>query len=394
MKTFLCVLFYFLYCTTIVFSVQHRYNTIRTKNRSMQIMPKQIEKEIECLYKKLYDEIILMKFGKQLPSYRELLQKYDCSRQVLNKTLQKLRDEKVIKVQERVGMFSNLKTTKTHKKIIFAHIDWACEHIKYFGDKLSEYYSNRPNYTFIEMRYAPGPIKTFIEKLKDSNADLILFDMEDFSFDVFECMGELTQKTIFFSSSINIKNINAIDSLPYMTGMLAAQHFINLNHTQIALVLSEPRLFSHRERIYGFLDYLKLYNIKPVIIDCKIKSGFSSAGMTLDFMNKYLAENSVNFTACFALGDTSALMIAEALKNYNIKIPQDVSLLGWGGEYIGNDEKFNLSTISFDFEKTIDVTIKSIEQFFASGKCGIKRIPPILIDKKSTTSNNRKTKLK
>ena len=83
-------------------------------------MPKQIEKEIECLYQKLYDEIILMKFGKQLPSYRELLQKYDCSRQVLNKTLQKLRDEKVIKVQERVGMFSNLKTTKTHKKIIFA----------------------------------------------------------------------------------------------------------------------------------------------------------------------------------------------------------------------------------------------------------------------------------
>lgn len=348
-------------------------------------MPKLIKKEIDSLYQKLYDEISFIKFGQKLPSYRILLQKHDCSRQVLNKTLQKLQEAQVIKIRERRGMFSNLKTTETHKKIVFAHIDWACEHIKYFSDKLSEYYSVQPNYTFIEMRYAPGPIKPFIEKLKNCNADLILFDLEDFSVDVFNCMGELTTKTIFFSSSPSLKNINAIDSLPYMTGMLAAQHLLNLNHTRIALVLSEPKLFSHRERIYGFLDYLKLHNIKPVIIDCKIRSGFSSAGMTLDFINKYLAKNPVNFTACFALGDASALMVAQALQNYNIKIPQDVSLIGWGGEYIGNAEKFNLTTVAFDFAKTIDTTIKSIEQFFETGKCGIKRIPPVLVDKKSTT---------
>ena len=52
-------------------------------------MPKLIKKEIDSLYQKLYDEISFIKFGQKLPSYRVLLQKHDCSRQVLNKTLQK-----------------------------------------------------------------------------------------------------------------------------------------------------------------------------------------------------------------------------------------------------------------------------------------------------------------
>ena len=250
-------------------------------------MPKQIAKEIELLYAKLYNKISMVKFGEQLPSYRQLLQEYDCSRQVLNKTLQKLQADNVISIRDRVGIFANLKNNNLQKKVIFAHIDWVCAHIQYFKNEFEKILTEQENCIFLDLPFAPGTTIELIEKLKNSNADLILLDLEDFDYSTLHQLEPIADKIIFFECTPNIKTINTIDLQAHFAGMLAAKHLIDLGHKEIALIVSEPRLLTNRERIYGFLDYLKLAGIKPKIIDCKIKSGFASASISADFINSY-----------------------------------------------------------------------------------------------------------
>lgn len=347
-------------------------------------MPKNIDKEINELYKKLYNEVYMTKFRKKLPTYRELLQKYDCSRQVLNKTIQRLKDDKIITVEDRVGIFANIKNNNAKKKIIFAHVDWVCEHINYLGKEFAKILTEEKNYIFSEITFAPHRERELIENLNKSDADLILLELEDFDFESLNNLKQIADKTIFFESSPMFAKVKSIDFQPHYCGMLAAKHLLELGHKDIALIVSEPLLFANKERIYGFLDYLKLHKIKPQIIDCKIKSGFASAGNTLDFMNDYLDNNKINFTACFTLSDNTAKAVVEALANHNIRVPDDVSVIGWGGASITEAVTPTLSAIALDMNKIIKTTVQSVEQFFENGKCGVKRIPPILIQREST----------
>ena len=355
-------------------------------------MPKKIANEIETLYGILYNEVSLIRYGEKLPAYREMLQKYGCSRQVLTKTLDKLRQDGIIRAEDRVGMFSNVKSNHKRKNIIFVHVDWVCEHIKYFAGELEKHFSQKADCNFQKMTFEPGDIEAFIEKLKNCDADLIILTLEDFNFEVFRHLEGISDRLIFFMSSPMMEKINAIDLQPYMVGMVAAQHLVSLGHREIALVISEPKFFTSREHIYGFLDYLKMQNIRPRIIDCKVQSGYSSAGVTLDFMNDYLKRNPVDFTACFALSDGTAAAIADALRNRNIKVPDDVSIIGYGGTSIAADSKYDLCSVSFDFPKVIQTTIKSIEQFLETGKCGAKRVSPVLIRRSSVRAVIQETK--
>lgn len=349
-------------------------------------MPKNIAKEIDFLYDTMYNEISLNRCGAKLPSFRTMLQKYDCSRQVLTRTLEKLRKNGVVKIRERIGIFANIKNDRRRKNIVFVHIDWVCEMIKYFGDELEKYFDKKPDYNFQQMTFSPGGTNALIEKMKKVDADLIILTLEYFDFEVCRQLNEFSDRIIFFLNSPRMEKINAIDFQPCMAGMMAAQHLIDLGHRQIALILSEPILFTSREHVYGFLDYLKLQNIKPKLIDCKIQSGVSAAGLTRDFMTEYLKHNPVDFTACFTLSDATAAAVADALLHRGIKIPEEVSIIGYGGASIAAENKYDLCSVSLDFSKIVQTAIKAIEQFFMTGKCGVKRISPILIRRNSTRS--------
>ena len=172
--------------------------------------------------------------------------------------------------------------------------------------------------------------------------------------------------------------------------MMAAQHLIELGHREIALIASEPRLFPNKEKIYGFLDYLKLHGVKPKIIDCKIKSGFAAASFTADFMDNYVKNNPIDFTACFALSNSSALEVIKVLRANNVRVPEAVSVIGCSGENYDLSQEVELSSISYNYEKIIEITAKNIELFFRTGRCGTTRIPPILIQNSSTTKYVKK----
>jgi DNA-binding LacI/PurR family transcriptional regulator len=137
-------------------------------------------------------------------------------------------------------------------------------------------------------------------------------------------------------SSISINNFEA--------AKLATRYLLNLGHRQIGVIagLSEdPLKFSvPQKRLLGYKAALKEYDIefRPELI---VPGNYSFAGgaeATIHFLSMPSPP-----TAIFALSDEMAIGALKTLREMNLKIPEDMSIIGFDDNDVS--EFVNLSTI-------------------------------------------------
>ena len=98
----------------------------------------------------------------------------------------------------------------------------------------------------------------------------------------------------------------------YMTAYKAVEKLIELGHRRIAAVVPSCSDRSISELRYnGYLAALR----EPGI----------------DFDSRLLVESGADFTALFALSDTTAIAAMKALEDHGVRIPEDVSVIGIDG---------------------------------------------------------------
>jgi len=108
---------------------------------------------------------------------------------------------------------------------------------------------------------------------------------------------------------------------------LAVDHLLQLGHKRIGLLTSSPQFSSFEERQRG---YEKALSKSGIEIDEKlIKEGDPrSASQAKDLTNELLSMDSPP-TAIFATNNLMTLGVLEAVNNANIKIPKDISIIGF-----------------------------------------------------------------
>lgn len=111
-------------------------------------------------------------------------------------------------------------------------------------------------------------------------------------------------------------------------GMQAVQHLVGLGHKHIAFIGGDIQHPSIRDRFQGYraaLDDANLgYNAKMSVIDETYparENGYNAA-------KKLLKENK-NVTAIFSCNDAMAIGVMQYLKESGIRVPEDVSLIGF-----------------------------------------------------------------
>ena len=119
------------------------------------------------------------------------------------------------------------------------------------------------------------------------------------------------------------------------------------------------------DRIKGYKKALQDSNISinnDFIIESKFReeSGYESA--------KKLLSQSDKPTAIFASNDKIAIGVMRAMKEMNLKVPQDISIIGFDDieecKYINPQ----LTTIKMDLVKMADITTDSIIYFIEKGE--------------------------
>ena len=349
-------------------------------------MPKSIAHQVTALYEILQHEFALLPTGRQLPAYRALLKKYGCSRQTLSRTLQLLIENGVIYSEERSGIFASGKFTSDLYRILFIRVDWCCEHADRFSEAIRQEISKRRNFHYIELRYPPQNCDSFLEQIDKSSADLLILWPEELSFTSLQRLSSLQLPLILFDSGIMLPNAAILDIQEELAGMMAAKYLVNRGHRRIALAITEPKGLTCRKKINGFMDYLYLAGIVPHVIDIELSGGEASQSASYEFFTYWLQRNRVDFSACFVLSDYTALGVIRAFQDTGYQVPKDISIIGCQGEMAGERSQPTLTTIIFDAEKVATVLATGIDEVFAGGTFGIRRIPPILIERNSVIS--------
>lgn len=132
----------------------------------------------------------------------------------------------------------------------------------------------------------------------------------------------------------------------YLGGRLVAEYLIRMGHETFAIISGPTEIYPYKDRVKGFIETLD-------------NNGFSNSytvieqGQTLEsayqatekLMTGDLPPNSI-----FATSDLLAFGVLDAAKDYNWKIPEELSLIGFDNVFFSRLSRIPLTTVDGQFE--------------------------------------------
>ena len=127
----------------------------------------------------------------------------------------------------------------------------------------------------------------------------------------------------------------------YLGGRLAAEHLCKLGHKDVAIITGPMYLKPAKDRVQGFMDVMEKYG-HPVPEESIISGDYSyECGLRVahDVLN-------TGCTAVFASNDMVALGLIHALRREGLRIPEDISVVGYDNILASGIAEVALTTIS------------------------------------------------
>ncbi len=123
----------------------------------------------------------------------------------------------------------------------------------------------------------------------------------------------------FRFDSVNIDN--------YKAGKMVAEYLFSKGHRRAVHITGDMSIYSVRERAKGFVKKAKRLGMNVEVIE-----GSFEVGHAYKLMRKRIEEG-IDFSAVFASADILAVEVIKALSNAGLKVPDDVSVMGFDDAY-------------------------------------------------------------
>ncbi|WP_299895572.1 LacI family DNA-binding transcriptional regulator [uncultured Aquimarina sp.] len=124
----------------------------------------------------------------------------------------------------------------------------------------------------------------------------------------------------------------------------AVEHLINIGKKRIAIIKEREFSYTSEKRYAGYLRALKEHQIEvdeKIIIsvdDISLQQGKRMANILLSIKNRP--------DAIFAITDSAAIGVIQTLNKFNIKIPEDIAVVGFSNSRNATIIKPNLTTVN------------------------------------------------
>lgn len=191
---------------------------------------------------------------------------------------------------------------------------------------------------------------------------------------------------VFFDRKKEIPGISAVTIDDEKGGFLATEHLIKQGCKQIAHFSGDLNLEIYRKRYDGYLKALTKYGLRPVDeyllqVNSKLESGASAI--------KKLWELAKKPDAIFSSSDYAALGAIQELKKVGVKVPDDVSVVGFSNEPFTKYMELPITSVDQTPLKMGKIAAQVfLEQTNAKQKPGIEKrvvLPPKLYIRKSSS---------
>ncbi|HTL16147.1 MAG TPA: substrate-binding domain-containing protein, partial [Patescibacteria group bacterium] len=179
----------------------------------------------------------------------------------------------------------------------------------------------------------------------------------------------------FCSQFVNV----ATDDM--MAGYAMTQHLLQLGHKRIAFLTGPPTTPWSKERFEGYRRALRQAGLD---VDEKL---VFEAGRTVEDGAKAAAQminEATAATAIQAVNDLVAVGCAEVLLNQNVRIPQDISIVGFGNSILTEHFRVPLTTMNQPKHRLGAAAMEAMMQLLRGARPEAKRIPAQLVPRASS----------
>ena len=171
------------------------------------------------------------------------------------------------------------------------------------------------------------PIEEIIESQRESTADGLIVLGTELNAHELNFFTELKKPIVFIDTYFPHSVYDCID-MDNVDGVFKAVQYLYSNgHRSIGLVKSSFDTRNFRMREYGFREVMEYFSL-PVQEKFIFNVSPTFDGATTD-MTKYLNESDSLPTAFFCMNDIIAYGSIRAMRNRDIRIPEDVSIIGF-----------------------------------------------------------------
>lgn len=192
---------------------------------------------------------------------------------------------------------------------------------------------------------------------------------------------------IILGSKISGVRVDEVLVDNYEGGYLAVEHLLKLGHEKIGFIAGQPDSYATIERQKGYKQALKDFGIEfnpnyLILDEFKITSGFNK-GMEM-LVNKDRP------TAIFAGNDAIAVGVYKAARELGIRIPEDLSVIGFDDSQFAEIVHPSLTTIRTPIQEMGKKAVQLAIQISKMGKNFKETITfqPSLIERESTSKPN------
>lgn len=201
--------------------------------------------------------------------------------------------------------------------------------------------------------------------------------------------GELVERGVPFVLALRSdgKSLSSVGD-DRMGGYLAARHLLDLGHRRIGIIAGPDYASSSRGRVEGYRQALTEAGIPPepeliVTSTFGIDSGADAAEQLMRLTQPP--------TAIFAVNDNTAIGALSTLTRMGLRVPADVSLVGYNDIPIVSRLPIPLTTLRVPFDQIASEALDLLANGASSDAARFRMAMPTLIPRRSTAAPQRGT---
>lgn len=186
------------------------------------------------------------------------------------------------------------------------------------------------------------------------------------------------------ASQTPFENLSSVSSDDRAAGRLAIEHLVAQGHRKIVLIGGDRTVSDTAQLRYaGCMDAMIANGIA-------FDEEADYEGVRFSFADGYRAAKALlargrEFTALFAIADVMAIGAIRALQDAGLRVPEDVSVVGFDGLDVGEYTVPRLATISQDVERLADRSVALLLQQIESPAKPVYEILPVSLAWKEST---------
>lgn len=290
------------------------------------------ERKTDQLFRLLHEKLRQLPDGAAFPSVRQLMAEYSVSQATVTATLKRLLDMGLIESRVGSGTVVRQHGRKDAPKILLLANDWPSAGIAAMVSHVCGECARRG--LRVEVAFYPHD-QDVCARLNEYEADVII--VESLSFDLLSPEQAMNLQrnvapVIVSRLIIPLENVRYVTGNNAAAGVVAANHLYQAGHRDIALLYSEPHLYTVDQLVRSFSLCARSNGCAVKVLDCQTRPGVDSGEQAYRMTREVFGGTSrLEASALFVVSSESCLGALRALDELEIGVPGDLSVVGFGG---------------------------------------------------------------